>query len=159
MGRVPVLVADGAAYAEAAAVLMILAERHPEAGFAPAAGGPDHARWIQRMVYLANNLSPPMRDWFYADKDGAPEDAEAVRRLARARIEAAWAGLDAALAAGGPYLVGEAVTTADLLATMLMRWARNMPRPATAWPHIADYVRRMQARPAYRETCRREGLT
>jgi glutathione S-transferase len=159
MGRVPVLVADGVGYTEAAAILMILAERHPEARRAPPAGSPAHARWIERMVYLANNLSAPMRDWFYADRDGAPEDADGIRRLARRRIEAAWSRLDALLAAEGPYLLGATVTTADLLATMLMRWGRNMPRPATEWPNLEPYVRRMQARPAYRETCRREGLT
>jgi glutathione S-transferase len=34
-GRVPTLVVDGQAYTESAALLMLLAERHPEAKLAP----------------------------------------------------------------------------------------------------------------------------
>ena len=42
---------------------------------------------------------------------------------------------------------------------MLMRWSRNMERPATGWPNLGPYVTRMRARPAFIEVCRREGLT
>jgi len=55
--------------------------------------------------------------------------------------------------------VGEKLSTADLLATMLMRWARNMPRPATSWPHLASYIQRMRALPSFIEVNDREGLT
>jgi len=159
-GRVPTLVVDGEGYGESAALLMILADRHPEAGFAPPAGDPPaRARWTETMVYLANNLSAPFRDWFYADKDGAPEGADAVRALARTRIETVWSRLDGMLADGRPYLLGERVTAPDFLAVMLMRWSRNMPRPATDWPRIGPYVQRIRARPAFAELCRREGLT
>ena len=37
-GRVPTLVVDGVPRHESAALLMLLAERHPEAGLAPAPG-------------------------------------------------------------------------------------------------------------------------
>jgi glutathione S-transferase len=158
-GRVPTLLIDGEAYGESAALLMILADRHPEAGFAPPLGDPGRASWIETMVYLANNLSPAFRDLFYADKDGDPAGADAVKALARTRIETAWARLEAMLADGRPCLLGERVTTVDFLATMLMRWSRNMPRPATSWPRLGAQVRRMRARPAFAELCRREGLT
>ncbi|MFC3069677.1 glutathione S-transferase family protein [Phenylobacterium soli] len=158
-GRVPTLAIDGEAYGESAALLMLLSERHPEHGFAPAPGSTDRARWLELMVYLANNLSPPFRDWFYAGKDGAPEGAAHVQALAKAKVEAVWTRLDELLTDGRPYLLGEKVTTADFLATMLMRWSRNMERPATSWPRLAGYVQRMRARPAFLELCRREGLT
>jgi glutathione S-transferase len=158
-GRVPALVIDGETYTESAALLMLLAERHPAAGLAPALHDPQRARWLELMLYLTNTLSSAMRDWFYADKDGDPADADGVRRLARRRIEGVWDRLDGMLADGRRYLLGDGMTTADLLATMLMRWSRNMPRPATSWDHIAPYVARMRARPAFLELCRREGLT
>ena len=155
----PTLVVDGEAYGESAALLMLLAERHPEAGFAPRPEEAGRARWLETMVYLANNLAPAFRDWFYAGKDGDPAGAEAVRALAKSKIEAVWERLDGLLAEGRPFLLGESVTTADFLATMLMRWSRKMERPATSWPHIAAYVQRMRARPAFLELCRREGIT
>ncbi len=157
-GRVPTLVVDGAPVSESAALLMLLAERHPEAGFAPDVGTPRRAAWLETMLLLANGLSPAMRDWFYADKDGDPAGADAVRALARRRIEGVFERLDGMLADGRPYLLGEAMTTADLLATMLMRWSRNMERPATSWSRLEGYVTRMLARPAFIEVCRREGL-
>lgn len=158
-GRVPALVTDGRVHTESAALLMLLAERHADAGLAPAAGDPQRGAWLELTVYLANTLSPAMRDWFYADKDGAPADADAIRRLARRRIESAWDRLDAILGDGRPYLAGDRLTTVDLLATMLMRWSRNMPRPATTWPHIGPYVVRMRGRKAFQEVCDREGLS
>ena len=159
MGRVPTLLIDGTPYAESTAQLMILAERHPEAGLAPAPGDPQRARWLETMVWIANNLQPALRDWFYADKDGAPAGASAVRDLARKRIHAAWPHIAGLLADGRPYLFGEAPGCADFLAAMVMRWSRNMPGPANDEPALAAFLARMGALPSYQELCRRENLT
>lgn len=158
-GRVPTLVVDGAPRGESAALLMLLAERHPAAGMMPPVGSPDRAAWFETMIFLANTLLPAMRDWFYAGKDGDPAGAAAVTALARRRIEGAWDHLDARLADGRTHLVGDRLGTADLLLVMLMRWSRNMPRPATAWAHLAAYVERLRTLPSFIEVNRREGLT
>jgi glutathione S-transferase len=42
---------------------------------------------------------------------------------------------------------------------MLMRWSRNMPKPATDWPHLNALAQRMKARPSFRTLYEREGLT
>ncbi|PYI34959.1 glutathione S-transferase [Aspergillus indologenus CBS 114.80] len=170
-GRVPTLIVNGEAHGECTALLMLLAERHPDRGLMPAVEAATRPQWLQTMIYLANTVLPAMRDWFYADKDGPAEGATAVRTLARSRIEGAWDLLDARLAGsagshglpstgGTPnYLVGETLTTAALLAVMLMRWSRDMPRPATSWPHLAPYVDHLTALPSFQEVCRREGLS
>jgi len=111
------------------------------------------------MVYLANTLLPAMRDWFYAGKDGDPSGAAAVAALATRRIEASWDRLDARLTGEHTHLVGNGLSTVDLLATMLMRWSRNMPKPATDWPVLARYVQRMRAMPSFKTVHAREGLT
>lgn len=158
-GRLPTLLIDGAPRAESTALLMLLAERHPEKRFAPAPGSRLRAEWMETMIFMANTLLPAMRDWFYADQDGDPAGADAVKALARRRIEAAMDRLDARLADGRAHLLGDDLTTVDLLGTMLMRWTRNMPRPATTWTHLAPYIQRMRARPAFIEVNDREGLT
>jgi glutathione S-transferase len=158
MGRVPTLVVDGQPYIESTALLMLLAERHPEAGLAPPPGDPQRAKWLETMVWLANNLQSAQRDWFYADKDGAPSGAGAVRDLARRRIEAAWPRLAGQLSDSQGYLFGDKPGVADLLAAMLMRWSRNMPHPANEQPALAAYLARMGALPSYAELCRREEL-
>lgn len=158
-GRVPTLIVDGAPVSESAAILMLLAERHPEAGFDVPPGAPGRAAYLQAMVSLANNLLPAYRNWFYADKDGDPAGAEAIRERARVQVEAAWDRLDDQLADGRSFVVGARKTAADHLATMLARWSRNMPRPATSWPCVEAYVDRMRRDPNLREVHRREGLT
>ena len=158
-GRVPTLLVDGVPHGESAALLMLLAERHPQAGLAPAIGTRERATWLEMMVYLANTLLPAMRDWFYAGVDGDPQGADAVQALARRRIEKAWDRLDSLLGDGRPFLLGPTLSTADFLAVMLMRWSRNMPRPATTWPHLAGYIQRLRARPGFIEVNAREDLT
>jgi glutathione S-transferase len=157
-GRVPTLVVDGVPHGESTALLMLLAERHPEKKLAPLPGAATRADWLEMMIYLANNVLPAMRDWFYADKDGDPQGAEAVKALARRRIEGAWDQLDARLADGRVHLLGNQLSTVDFLATMLLRWSRNMPRPATTWKNLAPYIQRMRARPAFIDVNDREGL-
>lgn len=158
-GRVPTLIVDGFPRTESAALLMLLAERHPQAGLAPAVDSPDRGPWLELMIYLANTLLPAMRDWFYADSDGDPLGAVAVRALAQRRIEGAWEHLDRLLADGRIYLIAGRLSTADFLAVMLMRWARNMPRPATEWQHIHAYARHSHTLASFIEVNAREGLT
>jgi glutathione S-transferase len=158
-GRVPTLVVDGVSRTESAALLMLLAERHPDKALAPSPGSASRADWLEMMVYLANTLLPAMRDWFYAAKDGDPAGADAVTALARRRIEGAWDRLDSHVSDGRTHLVGGRLSTADLLAVMLMRWSRNMPRPALTWKNLAPYIHRMRSLPSFVEVNRREGLT
>jgi glutathione S-transferase len=138
---------------------MLLAERHPEAGFAPLPGTADRAEWLELMIYLANSLLPAMRNWFYAEIDGDPAGAQAVKASARTQIEAGMERLDKSLDDGRPYLIGNKLTAADFLALMLMRWTRNMPRPATSWTNLARYIQRVRALPTFIELNAREGLT
>jgi glutathione S-transferase len=158
-GRVPTLVVDGVPRHECTALLMLLAERHPDAGLAPAPGSADRAEWLELMVFMANTVLPAMRDWFYADADGDPAGAEAVRALADRRIEQSWERLDALVADGRNWLVGGKLSTADFLAVMLMRWSRNLPCKATSWPHLTPYIQRLRALPSFIELNAREGLS
>lgn len=158
-GLVPTLVVDDAPYHECAALLLLLGERHPEAGLAPAPGAPQRAAYLQWMLYFANTLQPAFRQWFYPQDFGAPEQAAASKEAARARIEAVWDRLEAHLAAHGPHVLGASLSLADLYATMLMRWSRNMPRPATAWPGLAALAARVKARPSWQRLYETEGLT
>ena len=158
-GHVPTLIVDGVPHAECAALLMLLAERHAQAGLAPAAGSRERADYLQWMFYLANTLQPAFRNWFYADEPAGPENVEASKRQARAKIERVWERFDALFADGRPFLLGTRLSVADFLLTMLTRWSRNMPRPATEFPHLASYVARMRAMPSLREVHARENLT
>lgn len=156
-GRVPVMIVDGQPLREAAALMMILADRHPYSGLAPAPGSLVRAEWTELIVWMANSLGANFRLWFYPGDIKA--EGEAVSAALRKKIETAFAALDARLAAGGPYLLGEQFSGADLMLTMYMRWSRNMPRPATGWPALQRYADMMRARPCWRHVNEVEALT
>jgi glutathione S-transferase len=157
-GVVPTMIVDGQPCMEAAALALLVAERHPEAGLAPAPGSAGRAAYLQWMLYLANTLQPLFRQWFYPN-DHVAEGGDAVKQHSRVGIGKCWDYLDAHLAAHGPYMLGERFSLVDLYALMLMRWARNMPKPATEWPHVAALAARLKARPSWQRMCAEEGLT
>ena len=158
-GVVPTLVIDGRPRAESAALLQMLAERHPEAKLIPPAGTPEREAWLQWTVYLSNTLMSSYRFWFYPPELGASEHTPEIRAALQAKIAAVWDLLDAHLAAHGPYLLGRDFSGADLLLTMLMRWSRNMPRPATEWPALKRLADLVRARPSWQKLYELEGLT
>ena len=158
-GLVPTLVVEGKPLFESAALLMLLAERHPAAGFAPPAGSANRGPYTTWMFHLSNTIQSAFRSWFYPDQTAGPAATESVKSTVRGVIESGWNRVEAQIAAGGPYLIGDRVSAADFLATMLMRWSRNMPKPATEWPALADYIARMKSRPSFKALYEREGLT
>jgi glutathione S-transferase len=158
-GVVPTLMIDGQPITEAAAIVMHLADVHTARGLAPPPGTPARAAYYQWMLFCANTLQPAYRAWFYPTEPAGEPHVDAVKAQARARIEAAWAQVGAHLAAHGPHLLGDKLTAADFMLTMLMRWSRNMPRPAHTWPAIGRLAAAMKARPSFKDLYAREGLT
>ena len=158
-GHVPVLVIEGRPHAELAALLMLLAERHPERSLAPAPSEAGRADYLQRMLFLANTVQPAFRAWFYPHEPAGAENAAAVQAAARVKLEAVWDQVEAWFEDGRHYALGDRLTALDFLLTILMRWSRNLPRPATGWPRLKAYADRMRTLPSLREVHAREGLT
>jgi len=158
-GTVPTLLIDGKPYAESVALLLLLADRHPEARLAPPPGSAQRNEYYQWLVFMASALGATYRNWFYPPELGAEEHPPAVRAALKAHIEAVWERLDARLAAGGPYLLGAQLSAADLLLLMYMRWSRNMPRTALEWPALKAFATMMRSRPSWQRLCDLEKLT
>jgi len=157
-GVVPTLVIDGKPQYEAAALAMLLADRHPRAGLAPAFDAANRADYVQWMFNLANMVQPLFRQWWYPGEPAGEANADALRAHCAPRIEAQWQRIDDHLAKHGPYLLGENISAADFYLAMLMRWSRNMPKPATDWPHLAALAKSMKARPSFARLYAEEGL-
>jgi glutathione S-transferase len=159
-GVVPTLLIDGVPYTEAASLLMTIAARHPQARLAPAQTAAARASWHQWMLYMANTLQPAFRLWFYPTDISDDAGTQTMLKAAmRTRIEGIWGRIDAHLAAQGPYLLGPEISAADLLLIMLMRWSRNMPKPATTWEALNQYAARMKSRPSWKQLYAVEGLS
>ncbi len=159
-GVVPALVVDGQVITEAAAIVMHLADLHPQAGLAPTIGTPQRASYYQWMLFMANTLQPAYRAWFYPTEPAGEANVDAVKQQARLKLEAAWEQVANHINShGGSYLLGENLSAADFLLTMLMRWSRNMPKPTDTWPVLHAHAQRMKALPSFKEVYAREGLT
>jgi glutathione S-transferase len=116
------------------------------------------ALYLQWMLHFANVVQPAFRIWFSPDKY-AGEASAGAKDIARQQIEAAWQRFDTFVAAHGPYTLGADFGVLDIYATMLMRWSRNMPKPATSWPALAALAARVKARPTWAKLYEIEGLT
>lgn len=158
-GQVPTLVIDDRPYTESAALLMMLADRHPEAGLAPPPGTPERNAWYQWHLFQSSGLGAHFRHWFYPPDLGAAEHPPAVRAALQHRIQDAWERLDAHLAEHGPYLLGDRLSTADLQLIMYMRWSRRMPRTALDWPALNRFAALMRGRESWQRLCAIENLT
>jgi glutathione S-transferase len=158
-GVVPTLLIDGEPVYEAAALVLHLADAYPSAGLAPAPGTVQRAHYYQWMLHLANTLQPAFRNWFYPGEAAGEANADATKESARVRIESGWDRIEAHLAEHGPWLLGGPMSAADFHLTMLMRWSRNMPKPATEWPNLAALAARLKARPSFKLLYEREKLT
>ncbi|RHY50853.1 hypothetical protein DYB30_006992 [Aphanomyces astaci] len=159
-GQVPTLVVDGRPMYEAAAITLFLADRHPDANLAPAIADDERrATYLQWMFHLANTLQPAFRLWFYA-KDLPHVDHATVKADVQACIEAVWDRVESHLvAANSSYMLGASVSALDLYLVMLMRWSRNMPKPATEWPRVASVAHRVKETTSWKNMNAAEGNT
>lgn len=158
-GVVPTLLIDGAPMFEAAAIAMHLADKHAEANLAPGTDSDARRAYTQWMFHLANAVQPLFRQWWYPHEPAGDLNAELVKQGLVPRIAAAWDRIDAHLAAQGPHLLGNRLSAADFYLVMLMRWSRNMPRPATDWPNLDALAKRLTSRPSFKVLYEREGLS
>jgi len=93
-GRIPVLVDGDLVLYEAAAIMLHLADRHPDAGWSPPLGSPRRAQLYKWLIYLTNTLQAEMMLWFYPQRfTDDPNGAPAVKAAMGRRIAAIFAHL------------------------------------------------------------------
>jgi glutathione S-transferase len=137
LNQVPVLtLPDGRTITESAAISILLAERHPEAGLAPAAGLPARADFLRWMAFMSSALYPAVLRFYYAHRYTADaEGVKAVKEAAITEMDRGFAVLDKALA-GRDWLVGDTLSIADIYLVMLVAWHPEIGKVAAAWPDI-----------------------
>ncbi len=159
-GRIPTLVDGDFVLYETAAICLHLADRHPEAGLAPTTGTTQRAEFYQWLMYLNNTLQTELITYFYPERLADDEAmAERVKAHAEERIGAMLDLIEAKLAGGGPYLLGERYSAVDPYLLMLGRWTRSMRHPARERSHFGRYLETIAVRPAILRTFAAEGLS
>jgi glutathione S-transferase len=157
-GRIPVLVDGDLVLFETAAIALHLADTFPQAGLAPAVGTKERAELYKWMMHLTNTPQAEFRAWFYPQQHVSDEAAApAVKQAAGERLNRMFDVISAQLG-DRTWLLGETFSAADLFLFMLIRWSRNMPRPARTIPNLKAFAERVLARPAVQEAFRAEGI-
>jgi glutathione S-transferase len=160
-GRIPTLVDGELVLFEAAAIVLHLVDKHPDAGLAPKIGTPERAKFYQWMIFLTNSLQEELMIWQYPDRLAGTDVAatEIVKRGAEKRADAYLDVIERHLEAHGPLFLGDELSAADFYLVMLARWARPMNNPPRSRPHIDRLLDKVTALPAVRRAYAREGVT
>jgi glutathione S-transferase len=148
-GKVPTLVVDGSfVMFESAAMVMFIADRHPEAKLAP---GPDEmarGHFYQWLTHLTNSLQPAMLRYYYPERHTTGAGGtDAVATSATEEVATLWGRIDRHLAANGPYLLGARFCAADIFAYMLSTWDQCCPGTYERFPHVKRLADLVAARP------------
>jgi glutathione S-transferase len=122
MGKVPVLVLpDGRAVFESAAILIHLTHAHPAANLAPPVGTPAHARFLQWMLFLSSNVYESVLRCYYPERYSTSGQAAANEIKHQAVADYA-RHLELIHSALSPYVLGEKLSAADPYLHMLAAW-------------------------------------
>ncbi|TGQ81039.1 glutathione S-transferase family protein [Mesorhizobium sp. M8A.F.Ca.ET.207.01.1.1] len=151
LNQVPVLtLPDGRSVTESAAICILLAERHPRAGLAPAADEPARADFLRWMAFMSSMLYPAVLRLYYAHRYTADaEGTKAVKTAAVAEMDRGFAIVDAALR-GRDWLVGDRMSLADIYLVMLVAWHPDIDKARAAWPDIERLWARLREHPLMR---------
>jgi GST-like protein len=148
MRQVPTLVfPDGEVMTESAAILIWLADLHPDSALSPRANDPQRRPFLRWMAYVASAIYA--LHWIKPDvrRIGVPlKSRDAVVEAVHERIASCWAHMDGQLAPG-TYLLGERLTVLDLYVGVVSRFGPWRERFHAVAPRMTPAVRRVDEDP------------
>ncbi|MEO7940467.1 MAG: glutathione S-transferase [Burkholderiaceae bacterium] len=151
LGKSPVIVDDGQTVFESGAIVDYLIRHHGDGRLQPSMGWPEYETYQQWLHYAEGSAMLPLMLKLYVGRLGeagaplAPRiDSEIANHLGFVNQ-----ALD-----GREWLVGGDLTGADIQMSFVGEAARGL---RAQFPHIDAWVKRFQARPAYRRALERGG--
>lgn len=151
LGKAPVLVDDGQTVFESGAIVDYLIRHHGGGRLQPSVGWPEYEAYQQWLHYAEGSAMLPLMLKLYVSRLGeagaplAPRiDSEIANHLGF--VNQALQGRD--------WLVGGDLSGADIQMSFVGEAARGL---RAQYPNIDAWVRRFQARPAYRRALERGG--
>lgn len=149
-GRAPALVTDEGVITETPAILTYVAERFPQARLAPVGDPFAHARLQSFNAYLCSTVHPAhahrLRGYRWADEESSFAD---MRRKAPSVVAACFDLIERELLVG-PWVMGEAYTTADPYLFTLTSWLPEDEIDLARHPRVHAHRQRVAERPATR---------
>ena len=146
--QVPVLeLPSGEIMTESAAILIWLADAHPDARLAPPVDSPLRPAFLRWMVFVSASI---YAHYWVMDVPARVVDCEAAQAQVKARlmdrILRGWALMEAAITPG-TWLLGEDLTVLDLYVTVVSRWTPRQTLHREIAPRIGEVVRRVESHP------------
>ena len=151
IGQIPTLVLpDGSALSESAAIHIHLADAHPAAHWLPVDASA-RAQAIRGLVFIAANCYPMITIIDYPERfvsDLGDDEAlqKRVRAGTRERLHKHWE-MFADLFPARPYLNGERIGALGLYADVVSKWSGSRPHLATARPAFHAVLQKIEADP------------
>jgi glutathione S-transferase/GST-like protein len=157
--EVPTLVLpDKSIMTESAAMMIHLADLHPEAGLAPLPGTPERASYLRWMLYLATTLYMSDLRFFYPARYSADDGAaDGIKRRAEQHMMQEYAVYADALGQG-PFILGRRMCATDIYAAMLCTWAPDVPAFFAQHPGLKRMHDAVLENPAIAAVWKRNGL-
>jgi glutathione S-transferase len=134
--KVPALVHDSHLVTESAAICLYLSDVFPHARLGPGPGDPLRGDYLTWLFYYPGVIEPVV----IAKAKGATE-ADPTEKEAYDAMESRLRGA----LERGPYLLGDAFSTADILLASVFQWG---PQLMPQGEPFGAYLRRLYARPA-----------
>jgi glutathione S-transferase len=153
LGKSPVITDGPHTIAESGAAVAYIVERYGAGALRPDPASDDHWRYIEWLHYAEGSAMLPLMLNLYVV--GLGEAGTPLQGRIGGEIDNHLSYIAGALG-DGPFLMGEALTGADIQIGFVAEVARAFGRLGP-YPNLAAYVERMQARPAYRRAIEKGG--
>jgi glutathione S-transferase len=141
--QVPALqLPDGSVMTEGSAMLLHLADAHPQAGLAPAPGSSARAQHDRWMIFTAVNIYEGELRHYYPDRYSDHPDSVVEKALAY--LDRHYAIIDDAIQ--GPYFFGDRLTMLDIYIWNMATW-QDPERLAAHFPKVHALMTRVKDRP------------
>jgi len=146
MKQIPaLLLPSGEMMTESAAMLIWLADDHPEARLAPTMAAITRPAFLRWMSFVSSAIYAHF--WVRDDPSRVTAlDGPAVKAALGERIAACWAIMDAQVDPGR-YILGDDLSVLDLYVTVVSRWGPRRRRFHEMAPKMSAVVRRVDAEP------------
>lgn len=149
MRQIPALVTPaGEILTESAAILIWLAEQHPEAALGPEPGDPRRAQFLRWMTFVPASIYSLfwVRDQPSRLAGDDPASQKLIRQRTAGRIADCWTKMEGQITPGR-FLLGDDLTVLDLYVAVASRWSPHRARFHQVAPRMGEVMRRVDAVP------------
>ena len=124
-GWVPVLLWEGGAMYECAAITVFLCDRHSDARLAPTVDDSARALFLQTLVYFSNSVQNAYQLTYYPDRFvDTPADEPSAQQRGIRRLRETWSVIDDQIG-DSQWVLGDRFSAADIYLFMLTTWLRS----------------------------------